>query len=127
MPSRSELIGALGVDAIYDYPLKAGLIVHVTLSVQQNLLQPGDMFAAISICEDQAATFRPLYGLAEGYLTMYTPLHWEGNLTIETPMRLVIRILTSSPGTITTNWSSLLPGNIKQIGEYNRAVVIPTT
>jgi hypothetical protein len=93
-----------------------------SVAIDSNALQYGDCFASLAIFRPTVGYDRPLAVLASGLITRWQGLLWQGTISIQPGYRLAMQYIGQGPCTVTTTFERLTTTNIKEQGEYSRAV-----
>lgn len=105
-----------------DEGIPEGVLVHVTLQALDDDQRWGDMHADIFIQSPTDIVGVHRKHVASGLYSHFTPLTWNGELNVPENSEIVALYRGQQIGVQRLSYERLAPGNIKQRGQYERAV-----
>ena len=109
--------------AVQFIALPPGTLTHAHFSITAQTTAPGDLYAQLYIAQDLPTVQTPYIGLDAGWVTAGNPLSWIGEASIESGMQLAVLMYGDLTGDFRISWTRATRTNIKEIGQYVRAIL----
>jgi len=101
LSSTTLLTSDAGLRRAASYPLERGTLEALTAQILQDVINPGQIIARISLAHDGDTSAHIAAILAEGDIATGIDVHWTGAITLRPGMRVLIESWSRVAATIT--------------------------